>query len=198
MVELIKKSTMQLNQTIDDLTQILLIRNNVNVPVCNLDVNKIYNDVYKTFSNALSDVCGRIVTDFEIPNITFNKAYLESILINLISNAIRYRSPERRLLVTISTHKDAAGNIIFIFNDNGCGIDLPRYKDRVFGLYQRFHSSVGGQGLGLFIIKSQVTALGGKIDIESEMDKGTTFVITFKNRQISEEVEYAEEVLAEA
>jgi PAS domain S-box-containing protein len=200
MIELIKQSTSQLHQTIDDLTQILLIRNNVNVPVCSLNLSKVYDDVYKTFSNALSDVCGRIVTDFKVPTITFNKAYLQSILINLISNAIRYHSPERCLLINITTFEDEAGNIIFTFSDNGSGIDLRRYKDRVFGLYQRFHSAVGGQGLGLFIIKSQVTALGGKIDIDSELNKGTTFTMTFKNKIVTEDeqAEYAEEVLAEA
>jgi PAS domain S-box-containing protein len=199
MIQMIEQSTMQLNKTIDDLTQILLIRNNVNVPVCHLNLNKVYNEVYKTFSNALNDVYGRIVTDFKVPGITFNKAYLESILINLISNAIRYQSTERRLLINISTHEDEEGDIIFTFSDNGSGIDLRRYKDRVFGLYQRFHSTVGGQGLGLFIIKSQVTALGGKIDIDSELNKGTTFTMTFKSKVGDEEedFEYAEEVLVE-
>ena len=64
---------------------------------------------------------------------------------------------------------------------NGSGIDLSRHKNKVFGLYQRFHNDIEGQGLGLFIIKSQIVALGGKIEVESKPHKGTTFTITFRN-----------------
>jgi signal transduction histidine kinase len=68
-----------------------------------------------------------------------------------------------------------------IFNDNGIGIDLLRNRDKIFGLYQRFHSHADSKGLGLYLVKSQVESLGGSISVESEVDKGTTFTITFKN-----------------
>jgi signal transduction histidine kinase len=68
------------------------------------------------------------------------------------------------------------------------GIDLVRHRDNIFGLYQRFHSNADGKGLGLFIVKSQVTALGGSIDVTSEIDKGTSFIITFKEELKAQEI----------
>jgi signal transduction histidine kinase len=72
-------------------------------------------------------------------------------------------------------------NAVIVFKDNGIGIDLERNKDKIFGLYQRFHSHTEGKGLGLYLVKSQVESMGGTINIESEVDKGTTFKITFNN-----------------
>jgi signal transduction histidine kinase len=69
-----------------------------------------------------------------------------------------------------------------IFQDFGIGIDLNRNRDKVFGLYQRFHNYPDSKGLGLYLVKSQVEAMGGTISIESEVDKGTTFTLIFKNK----------------
>jgi signal transduction histidine kinase len=69
-----------------------------------------------------------------------------------------------------------------IFKDNGIGIDLERNKDKVFGLYQRFHDYPEGKGLGLYLVKSQVETMGGTISIESAVNIGTTFTLTFKNK----------------
>jgi signal transduction histidine kinase len=70
-----------------------------------------------------------------------------------------------------------------IFKDNGIGIDLERNRDKVFGLYQRFHDYPDSKGLGLYLVKSQVETMGGTINIESKVDVGTTFTLTFKNKQ---------------
>jgi signal transduction histidine kinase len=67
-----------------------------------------------------------------------------------------------------------------MIKDNGIGIDLNRHRNSIFGLYQRFHTNADSVGLGLFIVKTQITALGGSIDVESDVDKGTSFYITFK------------------
>ena len=72
-------------------------------------------------------------------------------------------------------------NVTLFFKDNGMGIDLERNRDKIFGLYQRFHNHPDSKGLGLYLVKSQVESLGGSISVESEVDKGTTFTITFKN-----------------
>jgi len=84
--------------------------------------------------------------------------------------------------VKIYSRKTIDGVKLF-FEDNGLGIDMKRNKDRIFGLYQRFHDHADSKGLGLYIVNSQIRVMGGEIEVESEVDKGTTFIITFKNEQ---------------
>jgi signal transduction histidine kinase len=105
---------------------------------------------------------------------------LESIFLNLLTNAIKYRSENKQLRVTISS-KVVDNDLILTFKDNGIGIDLVRNRDKIFGLYQRFHNHPDSKGLGLYLVKSQVEAMGGTINVESTVGKGTTFIIVFKN-----------------
>jgi signal transduction histidine kinase len=72
------------------------------------------------------------------------------------------------------------GKITLVFKDNGLGMNMAKVKDRLFGLYQRFHQNNDGQGLGLYLTKSQITSVGGTIDVDSTEDVGTTFTIVFK------------------
>jgi signal transduction histidine kinase len=118
----------------------------------------------------------------QVENIYFNKPYMENVLISLLSNAFNFRSPERPLRIDISTKQKPNGEVLMIIKDNGIGIDLTRHQEKIFGLYQRFHSNSASVGLGLFIVKSQINSLGGKIEVESEVDAGTAFKITFLNK----------------
>ena len=104
---------------------------------------------------------------------------MESILLNLFTNAIKYKSFKRNLKIEINSSL-ADGFVILKFKDNGIGIDTEKHKDKLFKLYQRFHDNPDGKGLGLYLVKSQLESLGGSIAIESEVDKGTTFIIKFK------------------
>lgn len=105
------------------------------------------------------------------------KSFLQSILYNLISNAIKYKSLQRRPECVITLTK-VDNNIIIVVADNGIGIDLIKNGAYIFGLYKRFHLEVEGKGLGLNMTKTQVEALGGSISVQSQLDKGTTFTIT--------------------
>ncbi|MCW3108540.1 MAG: domain S-box protein [Segetibacter sp.] len=180
MLKLLNISGKQLSKTINDLTEILVIKNNVNAEIRTIHLQDAFSNMNKIFSVALNDADAKVFTDFKDAEIDFNETYFESILINLFSNAIKYRSPKRSLVIRASSKNENNGNTIFRFSDNGTGIDIDRHKDRLFGLYQRFHNSIEGQGLGLYIIKSQIEALNGTIEIESTLNKGTTFIITFK------------------
>jgi len=71
--------------------------------------------------------------------------------------------------------------------DNGMGIDLEKYGNKIFGLYQRFHDNKDGKGLGLYIIKNQIEALEGKIAVESIVNKGSMFHVFLKKKKLSYE-----------
>ena len=114
-----------------------------------------------------------------IPLVPFLGPYMESILYNLISNAIKYRDPERKLMIVIRGFEEQ-GFVKLEISDNGLGIDLQRFKQDLFKLYKRFHTHVEGKGLGLYLVKSQLQALGGKLEVKSKVGEGTTFLIFFK------------------
>ena len=122
--------------------------------------------------------CGALIkTDFsEINEIHNVKSYIDSILYNLISNSIKYRNPEKQpeIFIKSSLKED---KIEIMVKDNGIGMDLNIYKEKVFMLYQRFHLDIEGKGMGLYLVKSQIEALGGSIEVESEVNIGTSFYI---------------------
>lgn len=107
-----------------------------------------------------------------------NKVFMDSIFYNLISNAIKYRNVKTKSEINISISK-AENNILIHISDNGLGIDLKKYKDDIFKFYKRFHSHVDGKGMGLFMVKSQILSMGGTIDLESTVNKGTRFILSF-------------------
>ncbi len=106
------------------------------------------------------------------------KEYVLHLMQKLISNAIKYRSPERQLVITIQSFEEGNFSCLLI-QDNGLGIDLKKYRTRIFGLYNRFHDHVKGKGTGLYLVKAETESLGGNIQIESEVNEGTTFKIYF-------------------
>lgn len=113
-----------------------------------------------------------------------SRAYLYSIFHNLISNAIKYRSLDRVLEINITTLNSAQEGKLIQFSDNGLGFDVHKYEKEVFKLYKRFHhnSTIEGRGIGLFLVKTHVEAIGGNIKVKSELNVGTTFTIHFKTR----------------
>lgn len=176
-----EECTIQLNDTVNDLINVLIIKNNVNAKKEKLDIRRVFEKVIHSIQNSIDQNNTDIIVDFDhAEEVYFNRTYLESILLNLITNAVKYSSAERRSVIKVKTEKTEDGAKLY-FADNGLGIDLLRYKDRIFGLYQRFHDHPDSKGLGLYIVNSQIRVMGGEIDVESEVDKGTTFIITFKN-----------------
>ncbi len=172
-------STNALNQTLKDLHRIIVIRQQTSVDLEDIDLYDMLEHVRSQINNLLMQNQPDLKIDFsEQPIICFNKPYMESIFLNLFTNAIKYRSNERELKILIVTRDNGTKNQL-VFSDNGLGIDLNRYKDRIFGLYQKFHDHPESKGFGLYLIKSQVEALGGTIHIESNVDVGTKFIINF-------------------
>jgi signal transduction histidine kinase len=102
-----------------------------------------------------------------------------SIFLNLISNSIKYSRPDVRSIIRISSRKDG-NRIVLVFSDNGMGIDLEAAGKKIFGLYQRFHKHTEGKGVGLYMVKTQVEALGGRISVTSDLNVGTMFTLVFE------------------
>jgi PAS domain S-box-containing protein len=180
-LEGIKISTQRFDETIKDLTTILSVKDSQSIPKEKLDFRTNFDNIKKQCVNLIKMSKAKISSDFsKAPSVYFNKAYLESVLLNLLTNALKYRDFSRPLKIHISTEMDKE-MIIFKFSDNGIGFDAHLYEDKLFKLYQRFHDEREGKGLGLFLIKSQLEAFGASIKLESQVNRGTKIIIQFKN-----------------
>jgi PAS domain S-box-containing protein len=175
------KSTHLLNETINDLVKVIVIKENSSLQKEAIQLEHIFDKIINQLSFQIEFSKPTININLKkVSILNTNKAYLESIILNLISNSLKFKSENRKLEINITASK-TGNTVIIIFSDNGIGIDLKRNRDKVFGLYQRFHNYPDSKGLGLYLVKSQVETMGGTIDIESEVNKGTTFTLTFRN-----------------
>lgn len=170
-------SAAKLDELIIDLNFIMQTRKGVNENKEKLSFTNIINDMRIIISD-IADKHITIKTDFLIDEVFTVKSYMHSIFINLITNSIKYRKPDADAEILISTLK-ADGKLILKFSDNGLGIDMNLFGDKLFGLYKRFHTHVDGKGMGLYLVKTQLEMLGGKISVSSAVNKGTEFIITF-------------------
>lgn len=178
MVDLLKQVSKSLDETLRNLNEVVNIRTNINLTIERLNLSH-YIEKSKTLLNQQIIDKEAIVKNL-VPGfveIDYNAAYLESIVYNFMSNAIRYSHPKRNPIVTISYNETEKALIIA---DNGIGIDLKRYGDNLFGMYKTFNNNPDAKGIGLFITKNQIDAMGGKIKTESTINEGTTFTIYFK------------------
>lgn len=174
-------STHLLNETINDLVKVIIIKDNPAIEKERILIKDIFENVFNQLNfliNLHKPILKIELSEEYISNI--NKSYLESIFLNLMTNSIKYRSATNQLKITI-TSKVINEELVISFKDNGIGIDMDRNKDKIFGLYQRFHNHPDSKGLGLYLVKSQVESMGGNISVESKLGKGTTFTLTFKN-----------------
>jgi ligand-binding sensor domain-containing protein/signal transduction histidine kinase len=174
----ILNTTRDLDSVVHDLNKILDIRRDNTGIITEIDLTEEIERVKETLRSEIESTNALIEYDFTRANhITTIKSYLDSILFNLLSNSIKYRHPNRDPHIRITS---ACGEkeLQLTFTDNGLGMDLSLYGTKVFSLYNRFHSHVEGKGLGLYLVKTQLESIGGKIQVTSEPDKGTTFHIT--------------------
>ncbi|MCZ8296443.1 MAG: PAS domain S-box protein [Flavobacterium sp.] len=175
------KSTQQLNDTVNDLVNIIIIKDSLAIDKEPIVIRDVFENIFNQLSFLISNLNPIIKLDVDKVNTLFlNRSYFESILLNLTTNALRYSDPCRQLKILVAA-KNLGTETQITFKDNGLGIDLKRHRDKVFGLYQRFHDNPDSKGLGLYLVKSQVESMGGSITIDSEVGVGTTFTITFKN-----------------
>jgi PAS domain S-box-containing protein len=174
------KSTHLLNDTINDLVKVIIIKDNPSVQKEDVSIKDIFENVFNQLSFLIQTIEPIIKIDIaEVPVLEVNKSYLESIFLNLLTNALKYRDTTRQLKLNITT-KIAEKKLIITFKDNGIGIDLEKNKNKIFGLYQCFHNHPDSKGFGLYLVKSQVESMGGSISVQSNVGVGTTFTIIFE------------------
>ncbi|QXP61483.1 sensor histidine kinase [Olleya sp. HaHaR_3_96] len=178
---LIEKAVDNLNETIQNLNDVALYHT--------LDNNKLESlNLLHYTSNALKTIKGLTIAnsvqiDIAIDQETTIKAipaYLDSIIINFLTNAIKYKRPTVNPIIKIEALKKDNRTLLTI-TDNGQGIDLEKHGNKLFGMYNVFHKHKDARGLGLFIVKNQIEAIGGKINVESVVGKGTKFIIHFNH-----------------
>lgn len=173
------KVSKNLSETISHLNEIVSIQTQSHLKKEVLHFDRMLNITKETLFSEIETNDIEITSDFsECPVVEFVSAYLDSIVLNLVSNAIKYRSPDRPCKIHLHT-SITDGRIQLHVADNGLGINLEQHGDRMFGMYKTFHRNENARGIGLFITKNQVESQGGLIEVSSEVDKGSTFTITF-------------------
>jgi PAS domain S-box-containing protein len=174
----LKNVSKNLAETMNDLMDTLKVRTNTNIEKSEIRFKDVLDKVVQSLEGDLIMAEAAVTFDFnEVPSVFFPKAYLESIFQNLLSNAIKYRAPRRPAVYFESSIVD--NQVELRVSDNGLGIDLEKYGDKLFGLHKTFHQHSEARGVGLFLIRTQLESLGGSIRAESTVGKGTTFIIRF-------------------
>jgi len=170
-----------LNETVLHLNEVVQVKVGAIDKMKRVNLRKTIKNVKKNLGLLLKDKNTSCTMD--IPeNLTINAipAYVDSILLNLFTNSIKYSSPERPPKIVIST-ENIANHTVLTFSDNGLGIDLKRHGKKLFGMYKTFHRNKDAKGIGLFITKNQIEAMNGRIEVESKVDVGTTFKLYFES-----------------
>jgi PAS domain S-box-containing protein len=177
----IKIASDNLNETIENLNEVVLMNAGVKQSLVPIQLNCAINAAIINASQSIDDSEVQIINkvDDEI-TIMGLPAYIDSILLNFLTNAVKYRSPDRQSTVVLSTAVQK-NLVVLSIEDNGVGIDMKKNGDKLFGMYKTFHGNEDARGIGLFITKNQIEAIGAKVSVESEIDKGTLIKITFNH-----------------
>ncbi len=175
----LRSSSNALTQTIDHLKELVEIQTVLVNKKENLNLNEFLAKTLDILADEISK--NKVIINNSISEnetLTYNPAYLESILLNFTTNAIRYSHPERVPIISYSITTNEDKRVLNI-SDNGLGINLERHGKKLFGMYKTFHNHKDSRGIGLFITKNQIEAMGGSVSVKSEVGVGTTFNIFF-------------------
>ncbi|MCS6974483.1 MAG: HAMP domain-containing histidine kinase, partial [Cyclobacteriaceae bacterium] len=173
-LEKLELSIQELEQTVTDLMDIIRLKSLPPESHRPIVFRELLQKVTSQLQDKLDEAGAQLTTNLQVNECSTVPAYLESIMFNLISNSIKYRSARRTLKINVETKKEN-GYCQIIVSDNGSGFDASSVKEKLFQPYQRFHNEVEGKGLGLFMVKTQVEALGGYLEVDSKPDEGATF-----------------------
>ncbi|EMK01489.1 PAS domain S-box protein [Leptospira kirschneri str. MMD1493] len=179
MIQYIAKASDSLMDTVWNLNEVVSIQTNKNIQNAEISLRDYIEKATQTIGGEIQKY------QVQIHNLVSNSirvrcnvSYMESILLNFLTNAVKYRHPDRIPEITLSAERQE-NRLILSITDNGLGIDMKKYGDKLFGMYKTFHNNKDAKGIGLFMTKNQVEAMGGKIEVESRLNNGTTFRIIF-------------------
>ncbi|WP_423819219.1 PAS domain S-box protein [Salinimicrobium sp. TIG7-5_MAKvit] len=179
-VQMLLMASGQLEDTIYDLEKIVTSNKSTHEDLECLNLNNAVEKVIKSVHSLLADtetvIFNYIPKNLEVMALP---AYLDSIILNLTTNAIKYRETGRKSYINFSALQDPEKVVIKV-EDNGVGIDMNKFGDKIFGMYKTFHGNEDARGIGLFITKNQVETMGGRISVSSVPGEGTVFEITLK------------------
>jgi signal transduction histidine kinase len=176
--ELLYASVTRFKSTIADLTQVARINKESIEDIATIALEEVLEEVQQDLSPQIKETGVKIHIELNRPQIRFSRKNLQSILYNLVSNAIKYRSPEREAWVEITCQSQGKYHVLTV-QDNGLGMDM-RQEDKIFALFKRLHTHVEGTGIGLYIVKRIIENAGGRIEVESQEGEGSTFRVYFK------------------
>lgn len=181
LIKMLCEASESLDETVQNLTEVVQLKIDAIDKMRPVNLHETITAVEKNLAVLLKEkdtVC-EIEVDKDL-KINAIPAYLDSILLNLFTNSIKYSSPERSLALRI-TAEQKDDHTLVTFSDNGQGIDLKRHGNAIFGMYKTFHRHKDAKGIGLFITKNQIESMNGKIEVDSKVNKGTTFRLYFEN-----------------
>lgn len=164
--------------TIDDLNVVLKTSTGEKFQKEAVNLSELIQKELHNLDAVILQTAAEVNVQLMVPEINTNKVYMESIIHNLLSNALKYSCPERQPEIQVKSWKEKKRSFLSV-SDNGIGIDLKRFGHKLFGIYQTFHQNPDSRGVGLYLTKMQIESLGGHILVESEPEVGTTFTIDF-------------------
>lgn len=176
----LKKAVDDLNTTLTEMHDVLKSRN-IEHKLGMVDLRSVYRKILAMLKDEIDKSGIDIQIDFAVKRLRYAKPHLENFFLNMISNAIKYRSPDRPAKLLIKSRKSES-YVHLVFEDNGLGIDLERYGKDLFGMYKSFHHHPNSRGVGLYLVKSQLSSLEGRVEVKSTVGKGSTFELMLKNQ----------------
>ncbi len=183
-LDMMQLAVNKLKGTIADLAEITKVQKELQSEVEPLSFEDTLEGIADDIDSLVKESNVKITTAFEVTDMLYARKNLRSILYNLVSNAIKYRSPERTPEVHIVTYRQE-GYVVLEVKDNGLGIRKEQ-QHKLFTMFKRLHSHVEGTGIGLYIVKRIIENNGGLIEVESEVGIGTTFKVYFRQADVAQ------------
>ncbi len=181
LMELLIDISKGFNTPVDNLNELVTMQaNNTGTPSSEINLLDCIQNALKAVRVDIERTNATVTIDVgEEITLTANAATIDSILLNMLTNAIKYRHPERQPEIMISAIV-ASGEIVISVSDNGLGLDLTKHGKDLFGIFKTFHGNSDASGMGLFLTRFQIEQMGGRIEVHSEVDKGAKFVVYLK------------------